>query len=55
MRKTKTKKTKKDKKDRKKGKNTKIPTESTYVMQKWLLQNFHDPYPTLQQKSSMAQ
>lgn len=46
---------KKIKKDyRRKGKNSKIGLESTSIMQRWLLENFHDPYPTQVKKQEMA-
>lgn len=38
----------------KKGKNCKIPMESTYVLQKWLLENFSNPYPSHTKKLEMA-
>lgn len=42
------------KEHRRRGKNSKIPLESTSIMQKWLLENFHDPYPTQVKKQEMA-
>lgn len=42
------------KEHRRKGKNSKIALESTSIMQKWLLENFHDPYPTQVKKQEMA-
>ena len=38
----------------KKGPNCKIPIESTCILQKWLLENFNDPYPSNAKKAEMA-
>lgn len=34
-----------------KGPNCKIPVESTCILQKWLLENFSDPYPSNSKKA----
>lgn len=36
------------------GRNCKIPAESSFVLQKWLLENFRDPYPCHSKKVEMA-
>lgn len=45
---------KKEESNAKKGPNCKIPIESTCILQKWLLENFNDPYPSNAKKAEMA-
>ena len=42
------------KETKKRGKNSKIAVECTSIMQKWLLEHFHDPYPSQACKQEMA-
>lgn len=44
----------KRKDSRRKGKNCKIAAQSSCIMQKWLLQNFSNPYPSNEKKLEMA-
>jgi hypothetical protein len=38
------------KREPKKGRNCKISVDSTYIMQRWLLDNFSNPYPSHSKK-----
>jgi len=39
---------------RRRGKNCKLPVEAATVMQRWLLENFKEPYPSHAKKEEMA-